>query len=91
MHYYYYYDTNNNICFIETSVDLKENGEAEYLIEITHEAFEELSAEMDKKAEEEARIAEEEILAEQKRIENLERENASLLFQLLTGEEYTDV
>ena len=61
------------------------------LIPISQEEFEEILAEMDKKAEEEARIAEEEILAEQKRIENLEKENASLLFQLLTGEEYTDV
>lgn len=62
--------------------NLVEISEAEY-----NSAIEQLRA----KAEEEYRLAEESILAEQERIENLEKENAALLFQLLTGEEYTDV
>ena len=62
--------------------NLFEISEAEY-----NSAMEQFQA----KAEEKYRLIEEAIIAEQKRIENLEKENASLLFQLLTGEEYTDV
>lgn len=61
------------------------------LISISKAEFDELSAELKRKSDEEDRLAEEAMLAEQKRIENLEKENAALLFQILTGEEYTDV
>ena len=39
MHYYYYYDENGNICFIESTQDLKANGQAENLIEISREEY----------------------------------------------------
>ena len=61
------------------------------LIPISETEFDEITAVLKMKADEEERLAEEAILAEQERIANLEKENASLLFQLLTGEEYTDV
>ena len=61
------------------------------LIPISQAEFEEISAELKMRADEEERLANEAILAERERIENLEKENAALLFQLLTGEEYTDV
>lgn len=61
------------------------------LIPISEAEFDEITAELKMKADEEERLADEAILAEQERIENLEKENAALLFQLLTGEEYEDV
>ena len=69
----------------------KTETETEFEYYVSEEKYWELTSEMAKELEEEERLAEEAILAEQKRIENLEKENASLLFQLLTGEEYTDV
>ena len=61
------------------------------LIEISEAEYNSAMEQFQAQAEEKYRLAEEAFLAEQKRIENLEKENASLLFQLLTGEEYTDV
>ncbi len=61
------------------------------LIPITQSEFDELSTELKMKADEEDRLANESILAEQERIAELEKENAALLFQILTGEEYADV
>ena len=63
----------------------------EGLVSITKEEFDEISAQMYMKLADEERISEEKADAERERIENLEKENAALLFQVLTGEEYSDV
>ena len=63
-------------------------GDIPNKIPITEEEYNEAMARLEAEAKTEVeRIAAEEIAY----VENLEKENASLLFQLLTGEEYTDV
>ena len=57
-------------------------------IPITEEEYNTAMAELEAKAQQEQEEAQQ---AEQTYIEQLEAENASLLYQLLTGEEYTDV
>lgn len=61
------------------------------LVSITKEEFDEISEQMYMKIAEEERIAAEITDAQRERVENLEKENAALLFQILTGEEYSDV
>ena len=61
------------------------------LVSITKEEFDEISEQMYMKIAEEERIAAEITDAQRERVENLEKENAALLFQMLTGEEYSDV
>ena len=47
MHYYYYYDENDNVCFIESTQDLKAGGQVEYLVEITREEYVSMHEELD--------------------------------------------
>lgn len=58
------------------------------MIELSEEEYVSLSLEFSKKAEAEAQAAEQ---AQEDYIAELEAENAALLYQVLTGEELTDV
>ena len=85
MKYYKKTDENGNIVLIATTAVLTDTS----LTEISEEEYSELEY-----SEEFVEEPTEEDMTEQskdERIAELEKENASLLFQLLTGEEYTDV
>lgn len=58
------------------------------LVEITEEEYFSVLAELQAKAEAETESAEQ---SKDDRIAELEAENAALLYQVLTGEEFTDV
>lgn len=85
MKYYKKTDENGNIVLIATTTALNDTS----LTEISEEEY----AELDYFEEFIDRPADEDVTEQSKdeRIAELEKENASLLFQLLTGEEYTDV
>lgn len=89
----YYYKTIKSDGALASLQSCSENISAidNMLIPISQEEFDTLSAAASMRVAEEERLLEEAITAEQERIENLEKENAALLYQILTGEEFADV
>lgn len=81
----FFYKQNNGETYEARETPLKTS---ENCIEITEEEYKSAVAEIYAKIEKEFL---EEAQAEQSYIEQLEAENAALLYQLLTGEELTDV
>lgn len=84
MRYYKKTDENGNVVLIATTTELTDTS----LTEISEEEYSELDY-----CEEIADIPNDDISEQSKdeRIAELEKENAALLFQILTGEEYADV
>ncbi|MBR3868067.1 MAG: hypothetical protein IKM66_02010 [Clostridia bacterium] len=84
MRYYKKTDENGNVVLIATTTELTDAS----LTEISEEEYSELDY-----CEEIADIPNDDISEQSKdeRIAELEKENAALLFQILTGEEYADV
>ena len=84
----YFYKRIGEVTTYGIAPDLVIYGEIPNKVPITEEEYNEAIAELEAEAEAEAeRIAAEECSY----IEALEAENAALLFQILTGEEYADV
>lgn len=78
----YYKQIENNI--ITGYISCEEECKSKFLFEITEEEYETAISEL---------VVQEEVIEQSKdeRIAELEAENAALLYQVLTGEELTDV
>ncbi len=78
----YYKQIENNI--ITGYISSEEECKSKFLFEITEDEYEAAISEL---------IVQEEVIEQSKdeRIAELEKENAALLYQVLTGEELTDV
>ena len=83
---FYYKQMFNDIVASYQEYDEKVNREG--FIEISKDEYDTAIAELIKQAEDENEVNEK---TKEKRIAELEKENAALLYQVLTGEEYTDV
>lgn len=84
MKYYKFTDQNGNITYQSHIVEVIRDE----MTEITEEEYFSVLAEFQAKAEAETESAEQ---SKEDRIAELEAENAALLYQVLTGEEFTDV
>ena len=85
MKYYKLVENEEIVGYSATEYDKSDS--ADY-IRISKNEYDSAIAEIKAKAQAEAEAAE---IDKDKRIETLEKENAALLYQLLTGEEYEDV
>ncbi len=84
MKYYKFTDQNVNITYQSHIAEVIRDE----MTEITEEEYFSVLAELQAKAEAETESAEQ---SKDDRIAELEAENAALLYQVLTGEEFTDV
>lgn len=84
MKFYRVEKNGETVGYAKTNTPSTEEG----FIELTEAEYESAMAEIKAMVEAEAEAIEKD---KDERIAELEKENASLLFQLLTGEEYTDV
>lgn len=90
MYYFVNFDSTGEV----DSIGISENKteiETENAFYVSEEECLRLKKQIAKKIELENQMEEERFLAEQRTIEQLEKENAALLYQLLTGEEFADV
>ena len=88
----YYYKEIKDGTILSLQTCNKQLVTSDTFISITKEEYEEISAQLKAKGEQELRKEiEKEKTEEMRYIEQLEAENASLLYQILTGEELDDV